>query len=105
MKYLTLALGLSVLGASLPAQQQSMPGMDMPAPAAPPQTKSRTNPTTKPNRTKQQPDPMPQDMKGMGQDTANRGAKAGNTPPPEPPRSATAPPSCHAPAAPTSWRS
>ncbi len=76
MKYLTLALGLSVLGASLPAQQQSMPGMDMPAPAAPPQTKSRTNPTTKPNRTKQQPDPMPQDMKGMGQDTANRGAKA-----------------------------
>lgn len=73
MKYVTLALGLT-LGASpafLPAQQ-SMPGMDMPMPAKPPQNSS----APRPNRTKQRPDPMPQGMKGMGDDTGDRKATA-----------------------------
>lgn len=77
MKRLSFALGLtvSVLTGSLPAQQ-SMPGMDMPAPGTPSPSKAQNSAATKPNRTKQQPDPMPQDIKGMGSDTADSKAKA-----------------------------
>ena len=73
MKYLTLALGLT-LGASattLPAQQV-MPGMDMPVPPRQPQSSSGP----KPNRTKQRPDPTPKDLKNMGTDPGNSKAKA-----------------------------
>ena len=77
MRFLRFALGftVSVLAGSLPAQQ-SMPGMDMPATSTPPQTKSQTHATAKPNRTKPQPDSMPQDMQGMGLDTKDRKAKS-----------------------------
>ncbi len=50
-----------------------MPGMNMPSQ----QTKAQQlAPKQKPNRTKQPPDAMPGDMKGMGQDAGNPAAKA-----------------------------
>jgi cobalt-zinc-cadmium efflux system outer membrane protein len=71
---LALTIALGVVACTAQAQQQSMPdmpGMNMPAqPAKPQQTPPQ------PNRTKQSADPVPADLKQMGQDTANARAKA-----------------------------
>jgi cobalt-zinc-cadmium efflux system outer membrane protein len=71
---LALTIALGVVAFTAQAQQQSMPdmpGMNMPAQQAKPQ---QTSP--QPNRTQQSADPVPADLKQMGQDTANARAKA-----------------------------
>jgi cobalt-zinc-cadmium efflux system outer membrane protein len=75
IRYLTLNLTLAVAACGLQAQQSmpEMPGMKMDTPQAKPQ---QTTQAPKPNRTRQQPDPMPGDMKNMRQDTRDTKAKA-----------------------------
>jgi cobalt-zinc-cadmium efflux system outer membrane protein len=76
----TLVIGTAscILHAQQPAvpdkpKGPNMPGMNMPAQ----QTKAQQPaPKQKPNRTKQPPDAMPGDMKGMRQDDGNPAAKA-----------------------------
>jgi cobalt-zinc-cadmium efflux system outer membrane protein len=75
IRYLTLNLTLAVAACGLQAQQSmpEMPGMKMDTPPAKSQQTTRA---PKPNRTRQQPDPMPDDMKNMRQDTRDTKAKA-----------------------------
>jgi cobalt-zinc-cadmium efflux system outer membrane protein len=75
IRYLTLNLTLAVAACGLQAQQSmpEMPGMKMDTPQAKPQ---QTTQAPKPNRTRQQPDPMPGDMNNMRQDTRDTKAKA-----------------------------
>jgi len=74
--HLVLSLAIGIVSCTLQAQQPSMPdmpGMNMPAP----QTKAQqAAPKQRPNRTKQPPDAIPGDMKGMGQDVGDPAAKA-----------------------------
>ncbi len=84
-RILALSVGLlslpSGLAGSLQAQQ-SMPGMTMPMPQNPsPQPQSaRPNPSPpqkpRPNRTRQAPDAMPEDLRSMGHDTGDAKARA-----------------------------
>lgn len=75
IKALALSLTLGAVACTLQAQQSmpDMPGMPMDHHQTEPQQKASAK---KPNRTKQAPDPMPGDMKGMGQDSGNAPAKA-----------------------------
>lgn len=75
IRYLTLNLTLAVAACGLQAQQSmpEMPGMKM---DTPPAKSQQTTQAPKPNRTRQQPDPMPDDMKNMRQDTRDTKAKA-----------------------------
>lgn len=75
IRYLTLSLTLAVAACGLQAQQSmpEMPGMKM---DTPPAKSQQTTQAPKPNRTRQQPDPMPDDMKNMRQDTRDTKAKA-----------------------------
>ena len=70
-----LSLAIGAAACSLQAQQPmpDMPGMKMdPQPSKPQQT----TPAPKPNHTKEQPDPMPADLKSMGKDAGDAKAKA-----------------------------
>lgn len=74
IQYLALSIAIAAATCTLQAQQSmpNMPGMKMdPQPSKPQQT-----PSPKPNRTKTGADPMPGDMKSMGQDAGNARAKA-----------------------------
>jgi cobalt-zinc-cadmium efflux system outer membrane protein len=75
IRYLTLSLTLAVAACGLQAQQSmpEMPGMKM---DTPPAKSQQTTQAPKPNRTRQQTDPMPDDMKNMRQDTRDTKAKA-----------------------------
>ena len=70
---LAISLALGAAACTLSAQQQSMPGMTMPAPH-PSQPKAPAKPG-KPNQNEKPPETMPEDMKGMGQDSGNKKAQ------------------------------
>jgi cobalt-zinc-cadmium efflux system outer membrane protein len=75
IRHLVLNLTFAVAACTLQAQQSmpEMPGMTMDAPQTKPQ---QTTEAPKPNRTRQQPDPVPRDMKNMSQDARDTKAKA-----------------------------
>lgn len=74
IQYLALSIVIAATACTLQAQQSmpDMPGMKM----DPQPTKPQQSPAPKPNRTKTASDPMPGDMKSMGQDAGNARAKA-----------------------------
>ena len=77
MRLIALTLALGAVSCNLQAQQPmpDMPGMKMepqtskPQTPKPPQAKAQRPTASRPNRMNQSPDPVPADMKSMGQDS------------------------------------
>ena len=74
LSLIALSFTLGVAACTLQAQQSmpDMPGMKM---GPPPASTKPQSAAPKPNRTRERPDPMPGDMKSMGQDAHDRRAK------------------------------